>query len=383
MTDSGAYHTYLDQAAERLVALPQTVMSTITGWAFRQLGPEVYREVRAGAALFELPVQQVYDDLLGVLGTVARRRPARTRARQFARRQAAVIALLRFNLTLPYRWKRLKGPDPDTPPDFAGSSPTTDPPIASIVILSFNRLEYLRTTLFSLHQTVQEGHHEVIAVDNGSTDGSREFLEDARRRGWVSKALLLGTNLGNSAGYNRGFALAHPDSSFLMKLDSDIKLLTPGWLEKSTEFLDRHPGVGFVALNQLNQATINSLPRHTVDGVEVADFGEWTLGSAMLIPRTAFALLGGFNEQPGRTYVHDDVLYYARAARAGLSCYHLMEVMAFHQGDLDRTRYRPYERSKGRAEAHRQALASAQAIDRGDEPIHLPLPEAPQGQRLG
>lgn len=380
---TGDYNTYLSQAAERLVALPPTVLSTITGWAFRQLGPEVYVEVRAGAKLFDLPVQQVHDDLFEELQTVARRGYVRRRAKQVARRQAAAFAFLRFNLTLPFGWKRLKGPDPEPPPEAPSSSPAPHPPIASIVILSFNRLDYLRTTLFALCQTVQRSRHEVIAVDNGSTDGSREFLEDALRRGWISKALLLDTNLGISAGYNRGFALAHPGSRFLMKLDSDIKLLTPGWLERSIEFLDQQPGVGFVALNLVNLATISSLPRHTLNGVEVADFGEWTAGGAMLIPRSTFDALGRFSEYPGRTYVADDVTYYARAVRAGLRCYRLMELKAFHQGNLDRSRYRPYQRSKKRAEAFRHALASARAIDRGDEPIKLPLPETPEHQRLG
>lgn len=381
--DPDDYHKYLCQAAERLVALPQTVISTITGWAFRQLGPEVYVEVRAAAELFDLPVQQIYDDLFEVLETVARRRNARMRVKEIARRQAAAFGLVRFNLTLPYKWKRLKGPHPEAPPDFPRSAPTTSPPVASVVIVSFNRLDYLRTTLFSVCQTVQGRGHEVIGVDNGSTDGSREFLEDALHRGWISKARLLDTNLGNAAGYNRGFALAHPESRFLMKLDSDVKLLTPGWLEKSIEFLDRHSGVGFVAMNLVNLAPNSSLPRHTVDGVEVADFGEWTAGGAMLIPRSTFDSLGRFTEYPGQTYVSDDVTYYVRAVRLGLRCYHLMELKAFHQGELDRTRYHTYQRTKKRAEAYRQALATARAIDRGDAPIKLPLPEAPEDQRLG
>ncbi len=374
--DSDDYRSYLGQAAERLVALPQTVMSTITGWAFRQLGPEVYQEVRTGAELFNLPVQQVYDDLIDVLLPTARRRSARVRVQQAVRRQAAVFALMRFNLALLYRWNRLKGPDPDPPGDFPNGSTPADPPVASIVILSYNRLDYLRNTLFSYCQTVKAGCHELIAVDNGSDDGSREFLEDALQRGWISKALLLDTNLGISAGYNRGFALAHPGSRFLVSLDSDIKLLTPGWLERAIEFLDGQPGVGFVAPNKVNLASISLLPRHTVDGAEVADFGEWTAGGVMIIPRKTFDSLGGFNEYPGRKYVPNDVTYYARSVRFGLQCYHLMECEAFHQGDLDRTTYRGYQRHKRAGESYRQALTSAQAFDRGDEPIQLTAPRA-------
>lgn len=377
------YRTHLGQSAERLLALPQTVMSTITGWSFRQLGPEVYSEVRAGAALFDLPVQQVYDDLFEVLRTVARRRPARKRLQQVARRQAAGLFFLRSNLAVTYRWKRLRGPDPEAPRGFSQALPTASPPIASIVLLSCNRLNYLRTTLFSLCETVQRGDHEVIAVDNGSTDGSREFVEDALRRRWISKALLLDTNLGNAAGYNRGFALAHPDSRFVMKLDSDIKLLTPGWLEAAIEFLDHHPDVGFASLNLVNLAPFGLLPRNRMSGVTVADFGEWTAGAAMLIPRRTFDALGGFSEYTGQTYVSDDVTYYVRAARLGLHCYHLMDLRAFHQGELDRTAYRSYQRSKRRGDAYRLALATARAIDRGDEPIKLPPPEVPDEQRHG
>ena len=58
------------------------------------------------------------------------------------------------------------------------SPPRDDPPRtrnASIVVLNWNGIGFLRDLLPSLRVAVDKcpGDHEVIVVDNGSTDGSR------------------------------------------------------------------------------------------------------------------------------------------------------------------------------------------------------------------
>lgn len=51
-----------------------------------------------------------------------------------------------------------------------------DKPILSIVLGSYNRLNFLRATLESVRKDVQNISHEIIVVDGGSTDGSVHFL---------------------------------------------------------------------------------------------------------------------------------------------------------------------------------------------------------------
>lgn len=51
-------------------------------------------------------------------------------------------------------------------------------PVLSIVVLSFNTREFLQGCLESLKKVTGEVDFELVVVDNGSTDGSLEMLED-------------------------------------------------------------------------------------------------------------------------------------------------------------------------------------------------------------
>ncbi|MGQ0679986.1 MAG: glycosyltransferase [Actinomycetota bacterium] len=373
MSPSGPkYREFIEETAGDLVALRQSLMSSFTGWRFRKLCPEMFRKVREGSETFGKPTQTVYGDLTAAC---AERRSGFVRLGRFWFGLVAeyLRPALRLSwqsyVVLPLAWRKIKGPVPQPPADNRATSNPV--PLASVVMVSYNRLTYLQNALFAFWATVGEADCELIIVDNGSDDGSREFLESAHRRGWISKLLLLEQNMGNSAGYNHGFALAHPDSRFLMKLDSDIKILTHDWLNRAIEFLQGHPDTGFVSLNQLNVGTMRILPRHNLDGFVVMDFAEWTLGSAMIVPRQIFDRIGQFVERADMLYLPDDVDYYARVARAGFKTFHLADLKVFHQNELDLTRYWKYSRAKRTTVSLQLALSMAKDYDRGDRPLDL------------
>ena len=194
------------------------------------------------------------------------------------------------------------------------------------MILSFNRLQYLQTTIAAFLETVGESSYELIVVDSGSRNGSADFLRGLHARGIVSKLVLLPANQGISAGYNHGFAVADPRSEYVMKLDSDIKLLTHGWLAEAIDFLSTNRDVGFVALNQVNHPGLGLLPRFAWRGREVMDFADWTCGSAMIIPTRVQRELGCFVEDPDLKYAPDDIDYYVRASRKGYRAFFLQSL---------------------------------------------------------
>src|SRR5262249_35408118 len=65
------------------------------------------------------------------------------------------------------------GITPYTPPS---PGPANDPCVVSIIILAFNQLEHTRLCLESIADRTCPAH-EVIVVDNGSTDDTAKFLE--------------------------------------------------------------------------------------------------------------------------------------------------------------------------------------------------------------
>ncbi len=113
-------------------------------------------------------------------------------------------------------------------------------PAVSIIIVNWNGLEHLPVCLDSLAgQTFRD--FEVILVDNGSRDGSVEFVRT--RYPWV-RLVELAENTGFATGNNRGFEQARGD--YLVTLNNDTRA-EPDWLAILVAVADAHPGAGMVA----------------------------------------------------------------------------------------------------------------------------------------
>ncbi len=112
--------------------------------------------------------------------------------------------------------------------------------LTKIVILNWNGEAHLRRFLPGVVAAAPAGTPVVVA-DNGSTDGSAEFV----RRSFPSvEVVTLGRNYGFAGGYNR--ALAQIEADYYVLLNSDVAT-PPGWLEPLTAVLDAEPGVAAVA----------------------------------------------------------------------------------------------------------------------------------------
>ena len=79
---------------------------------------------------------------------------------------------------------------------------------------------------------------EVVVADNGSTDGSIDFLKD--RFPDTVRIIDLKHNHGFAEGYN--LALTQVESDYVVMLNSDVEV-THGWLRTLTDFMDNNPDV--------------------------------------------------------------------------------------------------------------------------------------------
>lgn len=95
----------------------------------------------------------------------------------------------------------------------------------SIVLLNYNGLKYLRSTLPPLLK-LRDSNYEIIVVDNGSMDGSLEYLNNQSR----VKVIVNKENLGYSKGKNQGVREAKGE--YVLLLDNDIQI-------NNTDLLDR------------------------------------------------------------------------------------------------------------------------------------------------
>ena len=105
----------------------------------------------------------------------------------------------------------------------------------SVVILNWNGEAMLRQYLPSVLINTQLPDVEIVVADNGSTDGSLEYLQTQGVR-----IIVLDQNYGFAEGYNR--AIAQVDSEYVVLLNSDVEV-TPHWLDTMLEYMDAHPNV--------------------------------------------------------------------------------------------------------------------------------------------
>jgi glycosyltransferase involved in cell wall biosynthesis len=117
----------------------------------------------------------------------------------------------------------------------------TDPsPLVSVVIPTHNRLNPLREAVESVFSQTYD-RWELVIVDDGSTDGTRAYLETLRD---PRVQVILRERCGNAAALrNAGIRAAR--GAFIAFLDSDDRWV-PGKLARSVAEADAHPESGWV-----------------------------------------------------------------------------------------------------------------------------------------
>jgi glycosyltransferase involved in cell wall biosynthesis len=94
------------------------------------------------------------------------------------------------------------------------------------VMITYNRLELTMAAVKSYLETAT-GPWSLIVVDNGSTDGTEEWLRHERPDERIAVA-LLGENKYPGYAANFGWGAAHPDTVLLHRADNDFIFL-PDW----------------------------------------------------------------------------------------------------------------------------------------------------------
>ena len=106
-------------------------------------------------------------------------------------------------------------------------------PKVSLITLCYNQLENATKPLLkSLYEYTNPELFELIIVDNASSDGTKEFLDEYKETKNNVTVIHNDENFGYAKGNNIGLKVAKGDYIFL--LNNDL-LFTPNWLEKFVE----------------------------------------------------------------------------------------------------------------------------------------------------
>jgi glycosyltransferase involved in cell wall biosynthesis len=101
--------------------------------------------------------------------------------------------------------------------------------LASIIVPCWNQLAFTRQCVAALRQHTRPPW-ELLVIDNGSTDGTRDYLAGVQDASPVPVTVIANsTNLGFPAAINLG--LQHARGEYLVLLNNDV-VVTEGWLDQ-------------------------------------------------------------------------------------------------------------------------------------------------------
>lgn len=107
------------------------------------------------------------------------------------------------------------------------------PPSAAVLVLNFNGVEHLKTCLPSLAR-LRYPRRRVVVVDNGSRDGSVEYVRSAHPE---VEVIAFATNRGFAGAYND--AVRAVDAEWVALLNNDTRV-DEGWLDELLSAAQRH-----------------------------------------------------------------------------------------------------------------------------------------------
>ncbi len=181
------------------------------------------------------------------------------------------------------------------------------PPKISIIILNWNKLDYLKQCIENAVKNTDYPNYEIVILDNASTEaGTKEYLSSLPH-----KTITSPVNLGFAKGNNE--AVKHATGGYLLLLNNDT-IPKHDWLALMIELMLNNPKCGIVGSKLLYpDGTIQHIgvyldykgrrkhyfkryPPDIPEAMEVREC-EAVTGACLLIKKSLFEKVGGFDER--------------------------------------------------------------------------------------
>jgi GT2 family glycosyltransferase len=181
----------------------------------------------------------------------------------------------------------------------------------SVIIVNYNGLHYLDACFASIAKQLYGINHEIVLIDNKSTDGSCAYI----KQNYPEVVLIESPdNLGFGKGNNAAVKMAR--GQYVLLLNNDTVLQSH--LDPAVKMLENNNDIGALGINMLNGAGAYLKPGGNFpsplnlfriknmfwlgaefkSGIFTKPFYDidWLGGSFMLLPKKVYEYVGGFDE---------------------------------------------------------------------------------------
>ena len=209
--------------------------------------------------------------------------------------------------------------------------------ILSVVVPSMNKVDLLRQTLEALsQQDAGPGRNwEIVVVNDGSTDGTANYLEILNGKGSnpLVRAVSPDCNVGRAKARNLGARSAA--GQYLLFMDDDI-VAPPGLLKAHLDLLENNPGSGTIGYAVTAPEVVDGPHFAYLDSRGVAKLGagfapgRFFVTQNAAVQRDSFLSIGGFDEDFSSYGFEDMEVAFRLEDAVGVNFLALVHPVPFH-----------------------------------------------------
>ncbi|MCF7834033.1 MAG: glycosyltransferase [Candidatus Pacebacteria bacterium] len=177
----------------------------------------------------------------------------------------------------------------------------------SIILPTYNGAERIQKSIESVtEQSFKDW--ELLVIDDGSTDNTKEVVEDLKSKDSRIIYIKNEQNLGIQKTLNKGLGLAKGE--YIARIDDDDLWIDKDKLQKQVEFLDSNPdyvlvGTGVVAVDESGNS-VEYIPPTTNKEIKKRIIGmNCFLHSSVFFRKETVVRLGGYSEDITARHVED------------------------------------------------------------------------------
>ena len=188
-------------------------------------------------------------------------------------------------------------------------------PLVNICITTFNRLNYTKQCIDSILETTTDSIPFMITViDNGSADGTPDYLKEIRKEEKIDTLILLKENIGIAKAQNIGWKMFE-DVEYYIKLDNDILIHKAEWLSEMITILENTGKIGALGYQCADDRANYPI---VIDGSVEYRTKNGNIGGALFcVPKHVKDKIGFWNENIQKSYGEEDAAYGWRITCAG------------------------------------------------------------------